>query len=88
MVRQNCKMQKIKNKPRAAAKPPNRLKGAATMTSKLIGKKVTITAGFHTGDWGTVIDVDGEFYHVAMFDDLNDAPIFSRNEFKVTRKGA
>lgn len=57
------------------------------MKNKLIGKEVTITAkdSFHKGDWGTVIDFDGEYYYVAIFNDTNDTPIFARNEFKVKK---
>ena len=41
-------------------------------------------AGFHAGDWGKVvyIDKDGD-YHVAMFNDENDCPIFLRREIKL-----
>lgn len=57
------------------------------MKSNLIGRQVTITdrESFHYGDWGTIIDFDGEYYYVAMFGDASDAPIFSRNEFKVKK---
>ena len=57
------------------------------MKSKLIGKQVTITAksSFHYGDWGTVIDFDGTDYYIAIFGDTTDAPIFARNEFRVTK---
>jgi hypothetical protein len=34
----------------------------------------------------SVSDVkDGEYYHVAMFGDLNDCSVFDRNELKVRK---
>lgn len=59
------------------------------MKSNLIGKEATITnkESFHCGDWGTIIDFDGEYYYIAIFGDLNDVPVFERNEFKV-KKGS
>ena len=54
---------------------------------KLIGKKVTITNkdSIYYGEWGTIIDYDGEVYYIAIADDRSSLPIFERNEFKVRR---
>jgi len=52
-----------------------------------IGDIVEIKSGFHKGDWGRVVLVDEDYeYHVAMFGDTNDCPIFSRNEIKLLSK--
>jgi hypothetical protein len=57
------------------------------MAQNLIGKEVKIIdrESFHYGDWGTVVDFDGEYYYIAIFGDVNDAPIFTRNQFKVSK---
>ena len=57
------------------------------MKSSLIGKKVTITdeLSIHYGDWGVIVDFDGDYYYVAMFGDESDVPVFLRDEFKVSR---
>lgn len=54
----------------------------------LIGKKVTITTrdSIYFGEWGTIIDFDGEYYYVAISDDKTSVPVFDRTEFKVRRK--
>ena len=46
---------------------------------------VDIKSGFHAGDWGVVKYYDGEYYHVAMFGDPNDCPVFDRSELKVRK---
>lgn len=46
---------------------------------------VDIKSGFHKGDWGVVKLYDGECYHVAMFGDPDDCPIFDRDELKVRK---
>lgn len=46
---------------------------------------VDIKSGFHKGDWGVVKHYDGEYYHVAMFGDPNDCPVFDRSELKVSK---
>ena len=57
------------------------------MVNNLIGKEVRIIdrESFHYGDWGTIVDFDGEYYYIAIFGDVNDAPIFTRNQFKVSK---
>ena len=50
-----------------------------------IGTIVDIKSGFHRGDWGLVKYYDGECYHVAMFGDLDDCPIFDKDELKVRK---
>ena len=38
-----------------------------------------------TGEWGRVIDFDGEYYHVAFCDDKQNVLIFERSELRVSR---
>ncbi len=47
------------------------------------GKRVTVKA--RPWDWGKVIDFDGEYYHVAIFDDMNCVLIFERDEIKICK---
>ena len=61
------------------------------MTSKnLVGKTAYIKKNvgrFFEGYWGIIVDVDADgMYHIAMFGDETDCPIFSRNEFVVHRQ--
>ena len=50
-----------------------------------VGDVVEIKSGFHKGDWGTVVLIDEDYgYHVAMFNDTNDCPVFSRCEIKLS----
>lgn len=53
----------------------------------LIGKQVEIKNrdSWCCGDWGTVKDFDGEYYHIAIFNDDRTILVFARNEFKVRR---
>ena len=55
--------------------------------SKLIGKIVDIldANGRPTCEWGTIIDFDGEYFHIAFANDPNCVPIYSRDEFRVVR---
>lgn len=55
--------------------------------NKLIGKQVTITAkdSIYRGEWGIVMDYDGEYFYIAIAGDKASMPIFSRNEFKVKK---
>lgn len=48
-----------------------------------VGDYVEITTGWRLGDWGKVmlIDEDG-YYHVAMFKDQNNCPVFEKNELR------
>lgn len=57
------------------------------MKSKLIGKKVYITdtESIYFGEWGTVVDFDGEVYYVAIADGKTSLPIFDRDQFRVPR---
>lgn len=57
------------------------------MTDKLIGKYVTITAreSWAYGEWGTVKMFDGEYYHIAPWNDDRVELIFTRDEFRVRR---
>lgn len=53
-----------------------------------VGDYVNIIGdNFHAGDWGRIIEINPEDdeYFVAMFDDDNDAPVFSRNELKLMK---
>lgn len=50
-----------------------------------VGDKVEIKTGWNKGDWGEVVlinDEDNE-YHVAMFGDKKDCPVFSKRELKL-----
>lgn len=57
------------------------------MKSKLIGRKVYITdpESIYFGEWGTVVDYDGDVYYIAIADGKTSLPIFDRNQFKVPR---
>lgn len=57
------------------------------MKSRLIGKQATITdrESIAYDGWGFIIAYDGEYYHIAMYGDRNNALIFKRSEFKVKR---
>lgn len=62
------------------------MKRYITATKEIpIGTIVDIKSGFHRGDWGVVKLYDGEYYHVAMFGDPDDCPIFDRDELKVRK---
>lgn len=49
----------------------------------LIGKIVNIKG--RPGDWGRVLDFDGEYYHVAFCDDKDNVLIFTRDEISVQK---
>lgn len=51
----------------------------------LIGKEVTITAGWSKGEWGIVKHYDGDLYHIALWNG-DTATVFARNEFRVKRE--
>lgn len=55
--------------------------------SKLIGRYVDIKKGncWSEGDWGIIVDYDGDWYHLAYCGDLDDIPVFTRDEFRVPR---
>lgn len=53
--------------------------------TSLVGKMVDIKSGYYSGEWGRVIAFDGEYYYIAIADDRNCMPVFSRNEFKVCK---
>lgn len=57
------------------------------MKSKLIGKKayITDTESIYFGEWGTVVDFDGDVYYIAIADGKDSLPIFDRDQFKVPR---
>lgn len=57
------------------------------MKKDLIGKKVHIKdkESFHYNGWGRVVDFDGEYYHVAMFEDKDSVCIFNRKSLKVEK---
>lgn len=65
---------------------PNRKE--RNMKSKLIGKTVSIKAedGKVYGDWGIVVDYDGDSYYVAFAGDNNSVMVFNRNEIVAHRK--
>jgi ribosomal protein L21E len=57
------------------------------MKSKLIGKKVYITdpESIYHGEWGEIMDYDGEVYHIAIAQGKTWV-IFDRDQFRVPRK--
>ena len=58
------------------------------MKSKLIGKVayITDTESIYFGEWGTIVDFDGEVYYIAIANGNDAQPIFDRDQFKVPRK--
>lgn len=57
------------------------------MKSKLIGKRAYITdpESWYFGEWGTIVDFDGEVYYIAIADGKTSLPIFDRDQFRVPR---
>ena len=58
------------------------------MKSKLIGKRVYITdpESIYFGEWGIVVDYDGEVYYISIAGGMNSLPVFDRDQFKVPRE--
>lgn len=58
------------------------------MDSKLIGKIAFITDkdSMYYGEWGTIVDFDGDLYHIAIANGMDSIPVFGRKEFRVRRK--
>lgn len=58
------------------------------MKSKLIGKVAFITDpdSIYHGEWGTIVDFDGEVYYIAIANGNGAYPIFDRDQFRVPRK--
>lgn len=56
--------------------------------TRLIGKRVTITnpESMYYGEWGTILDFDGEYHYIAIADGDGSVPIFTRDEFRVPRR--
>jgi len=56
--------------------------------NKLVGKKVIITdkESWFYNEWGTIKEVDGDFYYVAIADGLDSVPVFNRDQFKVCKE--
>ncbi len=54
----------------------------------MIGRRVYIKNrdSIYFNDWGIVVDYDGKYYHVAIFNDKNCTVIFERNELHIPRK--
>ena len=57
------------------------------MKKDIVGMKVHIKdkESMHFGGWGRVVLFDGEYYHVAMFEDNDCVCIFSRDALKVAK---
>ena len=55
--------------------------------SKLIGKIAYITDrdSIYYGEWGRIMDFDGEVYYIAIADGRDSQVIFDRDQFKVRR---
>lgn len=58
------------------------------MRSKLIGRIAYIkdVQSIYYGEWGTIVDYDGEVYFIAIANDYSSLPVFDRDQFKVPRK--
>lgn len=54
----------------------------------MIGDRVYIKNedNIHFNEWGTIVDYDGKYYHVAIFGDNNCVAIFERNELYIPRE--
>ena len=52
-----------------------------------IGREATVKArdSFHYGDWGIIVDFDGDYFHIAIFGDDKDVCVFARDEIKIER---
>lgn len=50
-----------------------------------VGDRVVVkTNDWRNGDWGKVVMIDEDgFYHVAMFGDKNDCPVFEKRELRI-----
>lgn len=57
------------------------------MKSKLIGKVAFITDrdSIYYGEWGTIVDFDGDVYYIAIANGMDSIPIFDRDQFRVRR---
>ncbi len=57
------------------------------MKSKLIGKVAFITDrdSIYYGEWGTIVDFDGDVYYIAIANGMDSVPIFDRDQFRVRR---
>ena len=55
--------------------------------NKLIGKIAGIPSfdGKFHGDWGRIVAFDGEYYHIAFAEDMNDVQVFTRDEIRIPR---
>lgn len=53
----------------------------------MIGREVYINdkESIHYKDWGVIVDYDGEYYHVAIFNDKSHTVIFERNQLYIPR---
>ena len=56
--------------------------------SNLIGKKAYIIDkdSFYYNEWGIIKDFDGEYFYIAIANDINSMPIFTRDEIRIHRK--
>jgi hypothetical protein len=57
------------------------------MKSKLIGKVAFIIDrdSIYRGEWGTIVDFDGDVYYIAIANGTDSIPIFDRDQFRVRR---
>lgn len=54
------------------------------MQSKLIGRYADIKD--RPGEWGIIIDYDGDWYYLAWCGDVDVVPVFCRDELHIPRK--
>ena len=64
------------------------MKITASRNENLIGKKVIIKErdSWFYGEWGTVIDVDGDDIYVAIANDRSSVPVFDRRDVKLMKQ--
>lgn len=63
----------------------DRQKGDENMiTSKLVGRFAYIKG--RPGEWGVIVDYDGDWYHLAWCGDASSLLVYNRNELHVPRK--
>lgn len=57
------------------------------MKSKLVGKIAFITdpESIYNGEWGRIVDFDGDVYYIAIANGMTSLPVFDRNQFRIPR---
>lgn len=58
------------------------------MKQNLVGRIAFIKENLdscHAGGWGVIVAIEGDEYHIAMYEDENFCAVFARNEFVIHR---